>query len=245
MKKNTQKLRIFALQVFSCGAFFVDSRKKEKFFMENTNAVGGGKKRLPSVFELRNLVQIGILSAAAFLLMYLEFPLWFAPNFYKLDLSELPVLIGAFAMGPAAGVLTEFIKELLYFFLHGSSTAGVGDFANFIFGCCLVVPASLVYQRNKTRKNALAGMVLGTVLMTVAGWVANAYVLLPLYAAAFHMPLSAIVSMGTQINPSVNSLPMFVLLIVVPFNLLKGAVVSALTFLLYKHVSPILHGKLR
>ena len=211
--------------------------------MENTNAVGSEKKRL-SVFEVRNIVQIGILAAVAFLLMYLEFPLWFAPSFYKLDLSELPVLIGAFAMGPVAGVMTEFIKELLYFFLHGSSTAGVGDFANFIFGCCLVVPASILYQRHKTRKNALGGMMLGTVLMTVAGWLANSYVLLPLYATAFHMPMSAIIAMGTQINPSVNSLPAFAMFIVVPFNLLKGAVVSAFTFLLYKHVSPILHGRL-
>ena len=212
--------------------------------MENTNITVGEKKKT-SVFEVRNIVQIGILSALAFLLMSLEFPLWFAPGFYRLDLSELPVLVGAFAMGPVAGILIEFVKILLYFFIHGSSTAGVGDLANFIFGCCLVVPASVMYQRKKTRKNALIGMAVGTVLMAAAAWIINALVLLPLYAAAFHMPLSAIIAMGTKVNASVNSLSTFVLLIVVPFNLLKGGVVSLLTLLLYKQVSPILHGKLR
>lgn len=212
--------------------------------MENTKTVFSEKKRT-SVFEVRNIVQIGILSAIAFLLMSLEFPLWFAPGFYKLDLSELPVLIGAFAMGPLAGIMTEFIKILLYFFVHGSSTAGVGDLANFIFGCCLVVPAAAIYRRNKTRKNALVGMVAGTALMSLAAWAINAFVLLPLYAVAFHMPLSTIIGMGTKVNPNVNSLSAFVLLIVVPFNLFKGVAVSLLTLVLYKRVSPILHGRLR
>ena len=212
--------------------------------MENANIVNESAKKRPSVFEVRNLVQIGILSAIAFLLMSLEIPLWFAPGFYRLDVSELPVLIGSFAMGPLAGVMIEFIKVVLYFFLHGSSTAGVGDLANFIFGCCLAVPAALLYRKNKTRKTALAGMALGTVLMAAAAWVVNAFVLLPLYAAAFHMPMSALIAMGTQVNPSVVNLSTFVLLIVVPFNLLKGAVVSFLTLVLYKRVSPILHGRL-
>ena len=213
--------------------------------MENTNPVNENAKRRPSVFEVRSLVQIGILSAVAFLLMSLEIPLWFAPGFYKLDVSELPVLIGSFAMGPLAGVMIELIKVVLYFFLHGSSTAGIGDLANFIFGCCLVVPASLVYHRKKTKRNAVVGMALGTVLMAAAAWLVNAFVLLPLYASVFHMPLSALVAMGTQMNGSVVDLATFVLLIVVPFNLFKGAVVSLLTLLLYKRVSPILHGRLR
>lgn len=213
--------------------------------MESSNTVKNSEGKRPSAMEVRNIVQIGILSAIAFLLMSLEFPLWFAPGFYKLDLSELPVLIGAFAMGPLAGVLTEFVKIVLYFFLHGSSTAGVGDLANFIFGCCLVVPASVIYQRRKTKKNALIGMALGTVLMSAAAWIVNAFVLLPLYAGAFHMPMSALIAMGTKVNPSVVSISTFVLLIVVPFNLFKGAVVSLLTLLLYKRVSPVLHGRLR
>ena len=202
------------------------------------------KKQSSSLFSVRNIAQIGVLSAIAFVLMAIEFPLWFAPSFYKLDFSELPVLVGAFAMGPAAGMMIEFIKVILYFFIHGSSTAGVGDLANFIFGCCLVVPAAIIYKRSKTKKHALAGMAVGTVLMAAVGGIVNAYVLLPLYANVFHMPLQAIVGMGTKINPAVNSVSSFILLAVVPFNLLKGIVVSAITFLLYKHVSPILHGRI-
>lgn len=202
------------------------------------------KNRSASASNIRIITQVGILSAIAFCLMTIEFPLWFAPGFYRLDFSELPVLIGAFSMGPLAGVMIELIKVILYFFIHGSSTAGVGDLANFIFGCCMVIPAALIYKKHKTKKNALLGMAAGTVLMSAAAGVVNAYVLLPLYASAFHMPMAALIAAGTKINPSINSLSTFVFFAVVPFNLFKGVVVSALTFLLYKRVSPILHGKL-
>lgn len=207
--------------------------------MENTNV-----KKQASLLDIRNIAQIGILSAIAFILMTVEIPLWFAPGFYRLDLSELPVLVGSFAMGPLAGVLIEMVKVLLYFFVHGSSTAGVGDFANFIFGCSLVVPAALFYKREKTKKNALVGLAVGTVLMAIVGGIVNAYVLLPLYASAFHMPMNALIQMGTKVNPSITNLTTFILLAVVPFNLFKGVVVSVLTMLLYKRVSPILHGRI-
>ncbi|HEX3016363.1 MAG TPA: ECF transporter S component [Caproicibacter sp.] len=207
--------------------------------MENTNV-----KKQASLLDIRNIAQIGILSAIAFILMTVEIPLWFAPGFYRLDLSELPVLVGSFAMGPLAGVLIEMVKVLLYFFVHGSSTAGVGDFANFIFGCSFVVPAALFYKREKTKKNALVGLAVGTVLMAIVGGIINAYVLLPLYASAFHMPMNALIQMGTKVNPSITNLTTFILLAVVPFNLFKGVVVSVLTMLLYKRVSPILHGRI-
>lgn len=209
--------------------------------MENTNI----KKQAASLFDIRNIAQIGVLSGIAFILMTIEFPLWFAPGFYRLDLSELPVLVGSFAMGPLAGVMIELIKVLLYFFIHGSSTAGIGDLANFIFGCSLVVPAAVFYKRQKTRKNALIGMAVGTVLLAVVAGIINAYVLLPLYATVFHMPMNALIQMGTKVNSSITGLTSFILLAVVPFNLFKGVVVSILTLLLYKRVSPILHGKLR
>lgn len=211
--------------------------------MENTNTAAVCRKKT-SLLDIRNIAQMGILAAIAFVLASLEIPVWFAPGFYRIDLSELPVMIGAFAMGPLAGVVIEFLKNVLYFFLHGSSTAGIGEIANFIAGCCLVVPAALFYKRKKTKKMALIGMCVGIVLMVIAGWLQNAYVLLPLYASVFHMPIDSLIAMGTKVNAAVTDLPTFVLLIVVPFNLLKGTVVSALTLLLYKRVSPILHGKL-
>lgn len=209
--------------------------------MESTNT----KKQAESLFAIRNIAQIGVLSGIAFILMTIEFPLWFAPGFYRLDLSELPVLVGSFAMGPLAGIMIELIKVLLYFFIHGSSTAGIGDFANFIFGCSLVVPAAIFYKRHKTKKNALIGMAVGTVLLAIVGGIVNAYVLLPLYANVFHMPMNALIQMGTKVNASITNLGTFILLAVVPFNLFKGVVVSILTLLLYKRVSPILHGRIR
>ena len=199
------------------------------------------KKQVKFRLDARTMAQIGVLSGVAFLLMMFEFPLWFAPGFYQLDFSELPVLIGGFAMGPMAGVLIELIKVLLYILIHGSTTAGVGDLANFLIGSAMVVPAALIYQRHKSRRTALAGLAAGTAALVLAGSLMNAYVLLPVYAAAYHMPMTALIDMGSAVNPAIKSLGTFVMLAVAPFNLFKGVAVSCLTMLLYKRVSPILH----
>ena len=201
-----------------------------------TNAVNNTAERS----NLRNLVQIGMLGAVSVVLMMFEIPLFFAPSFYKIDLSEIPVMIGTFAMGPVAGMFIELIKVVLHMLFKGSSTAGVGDFANFLIGCAMIVPAGLIYQ--KTKKSAVIGMIIGTLFMAFIGCFLNAFVLLPAYGKAFGMPIDALVAMGTAVNPAINSLLTFVVLAVAPFNLLKGLIVGVITFLLYKHVSPILHG---
>lgn len=195
--------------------------------------------RSEAKFGVKTLAKIGMLSAAAIILMLFEIPLPFAPSFYEIDFSEVPVMVGCFAMGPLAGAIIEFVKILLNFVFTGTDTAGVGELANFIIGCSLCVPAGLIYRRNRTRKNALIGMITGTVLMTVIGCFINAFVLLPTYAAAFHMPIDALVGMGTAVNPAVTSLTTFVLFAVAPFNLLKGVLVSVVVFLIYKKISPI------
>lgn len=190
------------------------------------------------------MVQIAMLSAIAIVLMLFEFLLPFAPSFYKLDFSELPVIIGAFAIGPVAGVMIEAIKILLNFLVNGSTTAGVGEFANFLIGCSFVLPAALVYSRKKSRKSAVLGLVFGTVLMTVVGCFLNAYVLLPAYATAFHWEISALIELGSAVNPAIQSLWSFILLAVAPFNLLKGILVSGVTVLIYKKISLVLKGNL-
>jgi len=202
------------------------------------------EKKAAKLLDARGIAQIGILSAIAAILMVIEIPLWFAPSFYKIDLSELPVLIGGFAMGPCAGVVIELVKVLLYLLIHGSSTGGVGDIANFVIGCSFVIPSTLIYRYHKSKKGALIGMAVGTLILIVVGSLLNAFVLLPFYAKVFHMPLDALVAMGHAVNPSINDLPTFVMLAVAPFNLLKGLMVSAVTMLIYKHVSPILHNKM-
>ena len=190
-------------------------------------------------FGVKALVKIGMLAAVAVILMIFEIPLPFAPAFYEIDFSEVPVMVGCFAMGPLAGALIELVKILLNFVITGTDTAGVGELANFIIGCSLCVPAGLIYRRNRTRKNALIGMITGTVLMTVLGCVINAFVLLPTYATAFHMPVNDLIGMGTAVNPNITSLSTFVLFAVAPFNLLKGVLVSIIVFLIYKKLSPI------
>lgn len=206
-----------------------------------TNNYEKAGKRQGLKFDARTIAQIGVLSGIAFLLMMFEFPLWFAPAFYRLDFSELPVLIGGFAMGPIAGILIELVKVTLYMLIHGSSTAGVGDLANFLIGSSMVIPSAILYKSHKTRRNAVVGLVMGTFTMIIIGSLMNAYVLLPVYAAAYHMPMNALISMGSVVNSSITNLQTFILLAVAPFNLFKGVAVSCLTMLLYKRVSPILH----
>lgn len=204
----------------------------------NTNVIGNASNRS----SLRTMVQIGMLGAVSVVLMMFEIPLWFAPAFYQIDISEVPVLIGTFAMGPLAGVIIEFIKVLLHLILKGTTTAGVGDLANFLIGCSFVFPAGIIYKKLKSRKGALTGMVTGTLFMVATGCLLNAFVLLPVYAKAFGIPLEALIEMGSAVNPSITNLTTFALLAVAPFNLLKGFIVSIITYILYKYISPILKG---
>ena len=178
--------------------------------------------------RVRMMVQIAVLGAAATVLMALEFPVPFlAPPFYKLDFSEIPVLVGAFALGPAAGAAIELLKVLLHMLLQGTQTAGVGDLANFLIGCSYVIPAAMIYRSKKTRRRAVAGLAAGSVCMVFAGCVMNAFVL----------------EMGAAIHPAINSLFRFCLLAVGPFNLLKGIADAAVTLLIYKRIRGLLKGE--
>ena len=191
--------------------------------------------------SLSYVTKVGILAALAAVLMLFEFPLPFiAPPFYELDFSELPVLIGSFALGPVAGVLIELIKILLNLLINGTDTAFVGEFANFLMGCAFVLPAAIWYRLKKSRVSALLGMGLGTIALTIVGTLINYFVLIPMYSVLYNLPLDVIVGMGTAINPAITNLPMLVVLAVAPFNLIKGVIISALTFVLYKRVSPLL-----
>ncbi len=182
-----------------------------------------------------------IFACMAGVLMLVEIPLFFAPGFYKLDLSEMPILICTFYLGPVAGVAAELVKVLVKLLLNGTTTAFVGDFANFAVGCSFVLPASVIYHARPGRRTALVGMAAGTLVMTVFGSLFNAVYLLPKFAELYGIPMETIVSMGTAVNASITDAATLVLFAVVPFNLLKGIVVSALTFVLYKRISPILH----
>lgn len=182
-----------------------------------------------------------IFSAISGVLMLMEIPLFFAPGFYKLDISEMPVLICTFYLGPVAGVTAELLKVMVKLLIKGTSTAFVGDFANFVVGCSFILPASIIYHARPGKKTALIGMGVGTLVLTVFGSLFNGFYLIPKFAVLFGMPMDAIVAMGTKVNAAITDVWTLVAFAVVPFNLVKGVAVSALTFLLYKRVSPILH----
>lgn len=187
----------------------------------------------------RTVSYTAMFGAIAAILMYLEIPLFFAPSFYQLDLSEVPVLICTFYLGPVSGVVCELLKILIKILIKGTSTAYVGDFANFFVGCALVLPASICYHFKKSKKSAVWGLVIGTAVMTVFGSFFNAIYLLPKFSQLFGLPLDAIVAMGSNVNKAINSVSTLVLFAVVPFNILKGIVVSVLTLLLYKRVEKV------
>lgn len=192
------------------------------------------------VLTTRKVAVCGMFAAIAAVLMVLEMPVPFAPPFYGLDLSELPVLVGTFAFGPVAGVLIEFCKVVLKVLFKPSSTAFVGELANFVIGCSYLLPASAVYLLHKTRKNAVIAVITGTLCMTVFGTAFNAVYLLPKFAQMFGMPMEAIIAMGTKVNPSIRSVTGLVVMAVAPLNLLKGGLISLITMLIYKKISPIL-----
>ena len=196
------------------------------------------------ILSTRKIAMIGVFSAIAMVLHIFDFAVpVLAPPFYKLDFSEIPALIGAFAFGPVAGVMIEFIKIMLKLLIKGTSTAFVGDFANFVIGCSFILPASIIYLYKKSRKSALIGSVTGTLIMTVFGTAFNAIYLLPTFAVLYHMPMEDIIAMGTAINGHIDNVVSLVIFCVAPINLIKGTAVTLVTMLVYKKLSPILKGK--
>ena len=203
------------------------------------------ERKLPEVRKVskaRRITIIAVCSAVAAVLHMLDFPLLFlAPVFYKLDFSELPVMLCGFFLGPGAAIGCEAVKIILKLLLKGTSTAFIGDFANFAVGCSLVLPAVIVYHMGKRRKNAIIGLAVGIAFLTIFGSAFNAVYLLPKFSQ-FVLPLDTIVAMGAKINGNIHSVTTFVLLCVAPLNLLKGISVSLLTMLLYKRVARPLFG---
>jgi riboflavin transporter FmnP len=187
------------------------------------------------------IAKVAILGAIAFVIMLAEIPLPFFPPFYKLDFSEAVVLMGGFALGPLSAVAIEALKIILNLMFTGTMTAYVGEFANFLIGLSFVLPAVLYYHRKKTRQNAIRGLVIGSVCLVVVGALLNGLVLLPAYSYFYHMPMDALIGMGSALIPAIKDQLTFVLFATAPFNLIKAVVTSLITIALYKRISPILH----
>lgn len=186
--------------------------------------------------SVQYMTRIAILGALSAILFMIEIPVI---AFYKLDVSTLPALLGAFSMGPMAGLAILLIKNV--FGLLHSSSMYVGELADFIMGAAYILPAALIYRYKKSRKNALIGMIAGTVTMIIVAVVVNWKIMIPFYMTAYGMPMEKVVAMAQSAMPFVDTEWELLMYVTAPFNLLKGIVLSALTFLLYKRLSPLLH----
>lgn len=193
------------------------------------------------IMSAKMIALSGVFSAIAAVLMIFEFPLPFAPFFYKIDLSDIPALVGAFAMGPVAGVMIEFLKVVLHVIIKGTTTAFVGELANFVVGCAYIIPATILYQFNKKKTVAILGCVVGTIVMSAFGTAFNGIYLLPKFAELYGVEMSALIGMGTAINPQIKDVTTFVLWSVLPLNIIKGIAISVITMLVYKPVSKEFH----
>ena len=191
-----------------------------------------------------NLTVAAMLSAVAFILMFIEFPIpMLIPAFIKMDFSDLPALLGAFALGPVYGVIISFMKNLLHIVIKGTSTACVGELSNFILGAIFSAVAGYLYKHHKSRKTAIIGAVAGAVAMGVLSVPSNYFVVYPAYVQFYHMPLEAILGMYQAILPSADSLIKCLIIFNLPFTLVKGLLDAVLCMLIYKPLSPILHDR--
>ena len=188
------------------------------------------------------LTVTAMLSAVAFILMFIEFPIpALIPSFVKLDISDLPELLAAFSLGPIYGVAVTFLKNLLHILIKGTSSAYVGELFNFLMGSVFAFSAGMIYQWKKSRKTALIGSVAGAVLMAVLSVPLNYFLVYPAYVVCYGLPLDAIIGMYQAILPSADSLIKCLVIFNMPFTFCKGMLDVALCFLIYKPLSPLLH----
>lgn len=204
-----------------------------------SNPITANPPRATSRIRARNLAVTAMLSAVAFMLMFFDFPIPFLiPSFVQMDFSELPALLASFSLGPIYGVMVCLVKNLIH--LTITSTAGAGEICNFLLGACFVFPSGYVYQHMKSRKGALLGALIGAVIMAVLSIPLNYYISYPIYTQ--FLPIDAILNMYREIRPTSGGLLECLIVFNAPFTLVKGLLTTALCFLIYKPLSPILHG---
>lgn len=203
------------------------------------NTVSIAKSRKTPALSVRTISMTAMLSAVAYLLAFVEFPVPLSPSFARMDLSDLPALIGAFAFGPLSGLLIELVKNALQ--LLTTSTGGIGEIANFLMGASYVVAAGVLYKRHKTKKTALLACIAASFVMGAAAALANYFILLPLFET--FMPLDQLIASFGAFLPFIHTKLDVVLFNAFPFNLLKGLVIGGFTMLTYKRLTPILKGR--
>ncbi len=191
--------------------------------------------------SVRFMVVTAMLSAVAFALMFIDFSVPFMPSFIKMDISDLPALLGSFAMGPVSGIVIELIKNCLSILIKGTSTGYVGELSNFILGCLFVIPAGWIYKVKKTKKSAVLAVIIGALAMGLGSFVTNYFLVYPIYYN--FMPKEAILQAYQAIIPAVKSIEQCLLFFNVPFTLIKGLISVVITVFIYKPLSPIIKGR--
>ncbi|TYB30983.1 MAG: ECF transporter S component [Candidatus Mcinerneyibacterium aminivorans] len=188
----------------------------------------------------KNFIKISLLSAFSTVLMFLEFPFPFFPHFLKFDFSDIPAVIGAFALGPMAGVAIELLKNIFHGIL-ASSTAFIGELANFTVGAVFVLISGTIYKFKKSKKGAYLSLSIATFVMASAATALNYFIFLPLYETILGFKIENIIQMSSKFNTFITDLKSLVLISIFPFNLIKGIIISVIVILIYKKLSPLLH----
>lgn len=184
--------------------------------------------------NVNKIVKVGLLVAISFVLMQFEFALPIFPSFLKIDVSDIPALVAAFAFGPITAVVVELVKNLLN--LMVTTSAGVGELANFLVGTVFVFTAGSLYNRNQSKSGVIKSLLISTVVMAVFATVFNYFILLPLYEKVLNFPINAMIAAGAKIIPMIDTYFKFVLLSIFPFNLLKGVIVAFVTGVIYDKI---------
>ena len=190
--------------------------------------------------KTKKLVITSMLGAISAILMLFKFPLPFSPSFITMDFSELPVVLGGFILGPIYGITISFIKIFINLIMNGTTTFYVGELANFLYSVAYILPAILIYKKNKTKKNAVLGLIIGTLVATFVAITLNLIIIFPLYAKLMGVSLEDIILMVTSVNPYVKNMVSLIIFSLLPFNLFKYGLTSLITFVLYKKLSHII-----
>lgn len=191
-------------------------------------------KRTKAKLTTQTLCFIGLFGALSTVLMMFKIPLFFAPAFMKLDLAELPAILGSFMFGPVAGVCIVFIKLLLNLLMNGTDSMYVGELSNLLLSSCYVLCASLIYSRHKTKKRAAIALIISVVVTSIVAVISNAFFIFPAYAVVYGLEMDTLVSMAGAVNPLVRDTFTMMLWSVFPFNIVKMGLVSVITFIVYK-----------
>jgi len=192
-------------------------------------------------WSAKKIAGTALFGAIGGVLMILEITVPIIPMFYQLDFSELAGMMAGFLFGPVAAVIVEFMKALLHILLHGSHSAFVGEFASFVLGCCFVLPASYLYMTVRSKKNAIIGLIVGSVSLIAFGALFNAVYLIPKFADLYGIGMDGILQMAQAVNPSIDSMWTLIAYATIPFNIIKAVLISVLTFFIYKPISKMYH----